>query len=370
MLFQPSFPRTGGRADLRESNFQYLQRSNRPQAIQICEYMEKWCRELPFAVKGDFESRLEARTAQTFHGALFELHCHRILRRLGLSVEIEPDLSGTDERIDFLTHPPGHKDRCFYVEATVSGFGKGKLRSDPNEYNAVERIKQGIQESQNLHSDVYLETEGTLPENLPKKDVRYVVRRLRELLERYHPVEVSRLYFKHGSWDWPQIEPFNPSEKWDWTLKGHLAPVFHSSGVGQVQGPARSGACDGSHFLRASLDEKAKKWRGFDFEGRPFLVAVNVCDSDFSWGENDTIDIRRALFDTLDREGQSGKFRNSLDCIGGVIVFEHAVLGNEVRAKVQLFRNGDANIPESLRFLSEEQRLGALLGLKPCGDHS
>ena len=73
MLFQPSFPRTGGRADLRESNFQYLQRSNRPQAIQICEYMEKWCRELPFAVKGDFESRLEARTAQTFHGALFEL---------------------------------------------------------------------------------------------------------------------------------------------------------------------------------------------------------------------------------------------------------------------------------------------------------
>lgn len=360
MLFQRNFPRTGGCADLRESNFEYLQRSNRPQAIQICEWMEKWFNGLPSKAKRELESKLKYGNPGNFKGALFELQCHRILTRLNLAVEYEPPLTETNEKIDFLAYALEHKGQCFYVEAVVSGVGKG----NPNEYSIVERIKQGIQKGQKLHSDIYLETEGILPDNLPKKYVTCVVRQFRELLERHHPDEVRRLYFTHQPWNRPQIEPFKPCEKWDWTLKGHLAPVFRSSGVGQVQGPVRGGGCDDSHSLSASLDGKAEKWRGFDFKGRPFLVAVNACDSDFFWSENDTIAIRRALFDKPSHEGQCGEFRRKLRCISGVIVFGHAVLGNEVGARVQLFRNGDANIPDCLRFLSEERRLGALLGLR------
>ena len=333
MLFQPNFPRTGDRADLRESDFEYLQRSNRPQAIQMCEWMEKWFDGLPSNARRELESKLKYGTPENFYGALFELQCHRILTGLGLAVEYEPPLTGTSEKIDFLAYPPGRKGQCFYVEAAVSGFGKGNLRSDPNEYSAVERIKQGIQKGHNLHSDVYLETEGILPKDLPKKYVRCAVRQFRELLERYHPDEVRRLYFTHEPWNWPQIEPFKPCEKWDWTLKGHLAPVFRSSGVGQIDGPSRGGSFDDSHSLSASLNGKAEKWSKFDFEDRPFLVAVNACDSDFFWGENDTIAIRRALFDKPSHEGQCGEFRRKLRCISGVIVFGSAVLGNEVGAQ-------------------------------------
>ena len=208
-------------------------------------------------------------------------------------------------------YPPGRKDQYFYVEATVSGFGEGHLTSSSNEFNAIERIKQGIQDGQNLRSDVCLETEGTLRRTLPREHVRHVVKQFRELLERHHPDEVRHLYFTQHPWNWSQIEPFKPFEDCDWTLKGHLAPVFHSSGVGQVQGPARGGACDGSIFLCRSLNKKAKKWRAFDFGDRPFLVAVNVCDSEFFWGENDTIDIRRALLDAPNHEGTVCKIPSS-----------------------------------------------------------
>ena len=48
---------------------------------------------------------------------------------------------------------------------------------------------------------------------------------------------------------------------------------------------------------------------------------------------------------------------------GGVIVFYMATLGNERSAPVRLYKNGKKNIPECLRFLLEEQRLGDLLGI-------
>ena len=148
----------------------------------------------------------------------------------------------------------------------------------------------------------------------------------------------------------------------DWVLKGHLEPLRHPSGIGCVIGPSRGGACDAWTSLRTKLKEKADQAR--QFEGRPCLVAVNACHSEFFWDTDDTMDIRRALFAKRGDEGQTGEFCPDLHRISGVVVFYHAVLGNEFGAKVRLFRNGDKEIPECLVFLSNEQRLGKLLGLE------
>ena len=96
----------------------------------------------------------------------------------------------------------------------------------------------------------------------------------------------------------------------------------------------------------------------------PLLVAVNGCDSKFFWSEHDEIGIRRALFKEPNGEECTGEFHESLRCLSGVIVFYHAVLGNERRSRVQLFGNETGEIPEYLHFLFAPQELGALLGIE------
>ena len=374
MLFQENTPRTEGPAKRGESGFSYLQRSSRPEAIRICQWANKWFDALPIDKKSLFESKLKATKAETFIGQWFELLVYRMLRNLGLCVDIEPDLHGTRNKIDFLAYPPGRKERCFYLEATVSGFEQGNLRLSKNELDAAGKIKQRIRTP---HSDLWLEADGALDQSLNARCfAECVIKPFRELLDQTSREEILRIASSGQHWNLPcrKIEvpsndnrrkksSDNPPKKWG--LKGQLRPPHHPSGMGQVIGPSRGGACDASTSLCTSLKEKADKWKRFDFKGAPFLVAVDACNSEFFWGENDTMDIRRALFGDSSNEGHSGDFRRSLRCISGVVLFNHAVLRNEIGSEVRLFRNGSATIPEPLHFLLEEQRLGRLLGIEP-----
>ena len=211
--------------------------SNRPEAIQRCQWIEDWLSEYPSSAKTNLVSRLKDKNIKTFYGALFELQCHSILKRLNLSLEVEPDLPGTDQKIDFLAYPPANKDHYFYAEATVSGINKGILRSDSNEYDAVQRSEKGIQKIPNLHSDIWLETEGILPGNLPRKYVQHIVEKFAELLNSYTADDVRRA---DEAWRPVYIRPI-PYKESDWALGGHLAPCINSSGVGQIYGPSRGG---------------------------------------------------------------------------------------------------------------------------------
>ena len=55
-------------------------------------------------------------------------------------------------------------------------------------------------------------------------------------------------------------------------LTAYLDPAHSSSGVGQVWGPARGGAVDGSTAIRDALRKKASKWRNVNLLGIPLLV--------------------------------------------------------------------------------------------------
>ena len=372
MLFKIDCERTEGPATPAESIFEFLQRSNHPDLIKTCRWINEWFDEFPSDAKPGIESRIKGKNDEDFIGAYFELLTHRMLRRLGLCVEVERRLPNTDEKIDFLAHAPGQKDRSFFVEATVSGFGQGNLRENANERDAVEKIKQGIP---NPHSDIWLEAGGTLHRPLKKERV---VTPFRELLERHPAEEISRNWPTWKAWvdvwgSQPWLVPYaeikkkeseeerKKGQKWEWVLRGYLGPPMASSGVGQIRDPGRGG---GSVLLRESLSKKAEKWRkaverGFDFEGRPFLIAVNGYHREFFWD-----DIRRALFANPNNELQSGAFCWSLRNVDGVIVFDQAAPRNEQTARVQLFRNGNARVPECLHFLLEESKLGRLLGIE------
>ena len=375
MLFKIDCERTEGPATPAESNFEFLQRSNHLDLIKTCRWINEWFDEFPSNAKPGIEGRIKGKNDKDFIGAYFELLTHRMLRSLGLCIEVERSLPSTDERIDFLAHPPSQKDRSFFVEATVSGFGQDDLRENANERNAVEKIRRGIP---NPHSDIWLEADGTLHRPLKTE---CVVKPFRELLERHTAAEIL------GNWptlqDWSRVRGSQPwlvpyaeikrkesekerkkGQKWEWVLRGYLGPPMASTGMGQFHGPSHGGPCDGSSLLRNSLSEKAKKWRkavrsGFDFEGRPLLIAVNGYHRVFFWD-----DICRALFANPNNEWQSGAFCWSLRNVDGVIVFDQAAPRNEQTARVQLFRNGNARLPECLHFLLEESRLGRFLGIE------
>jgi len=355
MLFAYDFRRTEGPIRLTESTFEFLQRSSRPSSIQRCQWINEWFAELPGNATPTFESRLKASEPGVFESALFEMQLYSILRRLNFSVEIEGDFPGTRQKIDFLARSVDHESQSVYVEATVCGFGQGKLSGNSNEDDVVEKIRKNIQSP---HSDIWLEAEGSLLNTLGAKRV---VESFRKLLESNTPGEVWQIYSKWGryqSWRFPSTE----IREGDWILKGTLKPPLNQSSGGQIWGPSRGGAVDGSITLSKALRKKAEEWKRLDFRGTSFLIAVNACHSDFFWSTGDTTDIRRALLNNPDA-AESENFHGSLSCVSGVMMFNRAVLGNEMGAKVQLFQNGNASIPERLHFLFAEQKLGHLLGI-------
>ena len=356
MLFANDFKRTEGPIKPSESTFEFLQRLNRSSSIQRCQWINEWFAELPANAKPTFESRLKAYGPGVFESALFEMQLHSILRRLNFLVEIEGEFVGTRQKIDFLARSVDRENQSVYVEATVCGFGQGNLSGNSNEDDVVEKIKRNIQFP---HSDIWLEAEGPLLKTLGAKRV---VEPFRKLLESYTPGKVWQIYSRWGryqSWRFPSTEISEGA----WILKGTLKPPLNRSSRGQIWGPSRGGAVDGSIPLSNALRKKAEEWKRLDFRGTPFLIAVNACHTEFFWSTGDTSDIRRALFKDLDAVKQSENFHASLSCVSGVMMFNHAVLGNEMSAKVQLFQNGNVNIPDRLHFLFAEQKLGDLLGI-------
>lgn len=112
-----------GRSDkLHESDFDYLNRSARPRAVEARDLCERW-----FSVYSrsatednlkDLRSRFRNRRLTQHHPAWFELLTHQVLVRLGFRVEIHPTVSGSNNKPDFAATLHGS---CTYVEATAAG---------------------------------------------------------------------------------------------------------------------------------------------------------------------------------------------------------------------------------------------------------
>ena len=309
--------------------------------------MEDWFQAFSLEQREKLKHRLQSKKFKEFISANFELQVFAILKRLDCSVEVEPSFQETSGTVDYFVT---NREEKFYVEATVCGLEQGILHSNENEQDAVGKIQAKLT---NPHSDLWLSAEGELRETLGTKRV---IEPFQELLRRCTAEDVRRLRLKG-------YRPYTEIKENGWVLEGYLDPPIATDGMGQVHGPMRGGVADASGPLHKALAKKAEDWREKNLYDEIFLIAVNVCHLEFEWKENDTMDIRRALFAVPGEEGQSGEFRDELRHVNGVIVFGNAVLGNEIGSRVRLFRNGNAKIPTCLDFLLEEMKLGHLIGI-------
>ena len=111
-----------GRSDkLHESEFDYLNRSARPEATEARDLCERWFADYSSTATDnhlkDLRSRFRDRNLTQHHPAWFELLTHQILVRLGFGVMIHQNVPGTKHKPDFAATSDGS---CIYVEATAA----------------------------------------------------------------------------------------------------------------------------------------------------------------------------------------------------------------------------------------------------------
>ena len=203
-------------------------------------------------------------------GAYFELQVFAMLRRLDCAIEVHPPFSQTDGTVDF--HAT-HGNESFFVEATVFGIGKGKLQSNANEEDAVRKIKTAMKRP---HSDIWLDAEGELLTTLARDRL---IATISEFLDDYSAEDVRALNetFPCQEWHWPRV----CIEEGKWRLEVSLSPPIASNGNGDVYGPSRGGAVDGSAPMAKALRKKVEDWRKKRNNQDPFLIAINACHSEY-----------------------------------------------------------------------------------------
>lgn len=80
---------------------------------------------------------------------------HELLTRLGFSLEVHPEIAGSDDRPDFLVC---RDNRRFYLEATVRGQRSGPFTRHPNEKDVIEKLNTLV----SADFGVTVHMEGTL----------------------------------------------------------------------------------------------------------------------------------------------------------------------------------------------------------------
>ena len=352
-LFRP-VPQRQGPGEGPETTLQFLERGARKSLIPTREWMERSFRALPADAKPRLRQRLQSSKFPEFLSACFELQVFTLLQRLGCRVEVEPYFPGTrGATVDFLAR---HGQDEFYVEATVCGLGQGVLSSNENEEDAVRKIREGLTD---MHSDLWLRAEGDLRKTLGK---RRLVQPFQDLLKAHTPEEVRTLHLRLGPL---QAETYLSAtiREGHWELTGRLDPPCATSGRGQVLGPERGGSVSAETPLKRALAKKAQDWRRTHLREQCFLVAVNICNSDFAWN----LDEIRAIYapDAPVRTGTGARpnlFAPHLSRVAGVLIVDKATFGGERLARVRLHENPLRRVPDCLQSLLAAQRLGDLLG--------
>ena len=348
-LFEPIVHRSGW-IDLDESTFEFLARGGRQEASEIREWMEEEWSEIPCCRRKGLENRLRSKNFKQFIEAYFELQVHRLLRRLGLEIDIEPSLAGTAKTVDF---------RCtahstlFFVEATVSGMNR--LSANQNLEDVRRKITKGVAHP---HSHVDLEVEGRLERTLSRE---CVVDPILDLLNKW-PADEVRRHESNRALGSQACAPIAIVSEGAWKLTAKLRAV-EPGRVGSVWGPIEVDDVAVDVSMREKLKTKASHWRSLGRKDGVAIIAINACHRLFGSEELEE-EVGRVVYNDVRGRVTGLEFAHSLRDINGVLVFNNATLGRERAAHVRLYRNGQEQIPDSLKCLLHGCNLGSLLGLR------
>lgn len=269
------------RARYTEPDFDYLNRSARPESQRVRELLERWFEHIPSETQSDIRSRFRDKDNRQHIGAFFELYLHELLLRLEFDIEVHPQVDGESTHPDFLVMKGGK--RPFYLEATIAAPSDAEAAANARKnqvYDTLNRMR-----SPNFFVGIRV---GDLPKVPPPG------RAIRSFLERkladLDPDEIAKRFKQDGFramplWDW---------EHGDWRISFYPIPKSASARGKPDIRPIGMEMQDPDLLtphvrIRESVSEKASKYGRLDL---PYIVALNVIDE---FGVDD-IDIENGLF--------------------------------------------------------------------------
>ena len=321
-----------------------------PGATFIRNTLESWFEKYPTRHRTDLRERFRSDRDQNHEGAFFELFLHEVLTRLGFSLEVHPEIAGSNDRPDFLV---SRHNRRFYLEATVRSQRTGPFARHPNEKDVIEKLNTLV----SADFGVTVHMDGTLSRTLSRRDV---VRPFEELLKSHDPDDVQRQIDEKGR----AAAPSARIESGNWSLKGWLLPISPGNQKSDssrqfVIGHHRAAFTDCATPIRDALKEKAQKYRNLD---SPLVLAVNArdvfyngryCDMEVLFGKEQLLysSENPDQAPTLDRKRNGFWSCGRHSRIDAVLIFSKVDVWNVYNASACAYLNpfnSSAALPDSL----------------------
>ena len=251
------------KADDEETTWSFLDRVADPALARVRCCLNEWFERYPREHRKGLRGRLASGDNVEFHGAWFELYLHELHRRLGFSLEVEPDLPGVPTHPDFLLERHGEQ---FFLEATVIGDRDGAGRA-----RRIDRIVSSLNRIENPDFGLFFDIEAEGNDSPPMREVRKrVTRWLADLdwaEERAKQAasfnfETMQLHTESvGAWDFSfRAWPRRPE------VRGQRDPAI-------LAGPSDGAAFDHPQTLLDRLTNKADKYGD---PPHPVIIAVRI----------------------------------------------------------------------------------------------
>lgn len=387
-LFPPIERSDTGPALYAEPHYQYLQRTARPEFVEIRALIERWLSDYPAPHRDELETRFKSNDDRNFDSAFFELYLYALLGELEFAVDVHPPSPDpTSDRLpDFLVTPA--EGQGFLLEATV-------LRELNDEEAAAQaRINTVYDTIDRLASPNFfigVRYRGAPDTPVPGRRIReFLAAQLADLDPAdYEDLARTRLFdglptwrFEHDGWELEFVAmPKSPELRGDPSARP-LGMFF----------PMEAKWRNDHERIREALRDKAGAYGELD---KPFVIALN---SQLAF--TDRIDIMQALFgqetfilDRYDRDAEPEMSRRPdglwtsaggprYTRVSGVLVADHLLPWTVGSSSMRYYPNPYAEHPlenwferlphalvrESRYEWIDGQHPGEILGVEALGD--
>lgn len=249
-----------------ETDWDYLDRSGRVETQRIRDFLSQWISEYPVSDRNELISRITSGDKRNFQSAIFELILFALLRSIGCSITVHPDLpNGNSTHPDFLIITP--EGESIYVEAVLASEYS---MADVSAHKRTDAVLNAIEKIDSPNFFIGVDAEGH-PERPPSG------KSLRKELERWlaslDPDVVAHEVLALGHSAIPRM-------KWqheDWSIVFEAIPKKpERRGQGQRVIGTLSGGVRLVNVWEPIRDAVKAKGNRYGELPHPLLVAINV----------------------------------------------------------------------------------------------
>lgn len=245
----------------RETEFEFTDRSARPEINRVREFLEALLSQYPESEHSELISRIKSRNDVHYGSAIFELLLHATLLNAGFSLKVHPELpGGVSSRPDFhVTAPDGSE---FYLEATTATEQNEDLTICPLTARVLDELSTHAHE--NFLVGVKVSGRATTQPS-SKRFISHVF----QWLDTLDPDSVKR------------AESEGISEKTEWTHEGVSIVITAFPLDAQLRGKANrllgaqsadAGWINPAGPIRNAVRVKGSKYGKLEL---PFVIAIN-----------------------------------------------------------------------------------------------